>query len=64
MHRKYFTESDDSLHETLGAVDFAAAIGAMRDALRDTRRGERDAVAIQQLGVRLRAMLRRLIRPK
>jgi hypothetical protein len=51
----HFIESDNSLHETLGAVDFAAAIGAMREA---------DAVAIQQLGVRLRAMLRRLIRPK
>lgn len=55
MRRKYFVESDNSLHETLGAVDFAAAIGAMREA---------DAVVIQQLGVRLRAMLKRLIRPK
>ena len=28
MRRKYFTESNNSLHETVAAVDLAAAIGA------------------------------------
>jgi four helix bundle protein len=55
MRNKYFVESDNSLHETLGAVDLAAAMGVMRDA---------DAAVIQQLGVRLRAMLRGLMRPR
>jgi hypothetical protein len=55
MRNKYFVESDNSLHETLGAVDLAAAMGVMRDA---------DAAVIQQLGVRLRAMLRGLMRSR
>ena len=52
MRRKYFVEAHASLHETLGAVDLAATIGAAR---------EDDALAIQQLGVRLKKMLRALL---
>ena len=51
MRRKYFTASHASLHETLGAVDLAAAIGAVSPS---------DAEAVQALGVRLRKMLRAL----
>jgi four helix bundle protein len=29
MRRKYFTEANNSLHETVGAIDLAAAIGAL-----------------------------------
>ena len=52
MRRKYFNEANASLHETLGAVDLAATIGAAR---------VRDAAAIQHLGVRLKHMLRALL---
>ena len=48
MRAKYFRESNGSLHETLAAMDLAAAIGAARPV---------DAVAIQALGVRLKRML-------
>lgn len=54
MRRKYFTESDNSLHETVGAVDLAAAIGAI---------GQAEAAEIQRVAGRLRAMLRGLMRP-
>jgi four helix bundle protein len=52
MRRKYFVEAHASLHETLGAVDLAATIGATR---------AEDALAVQQLGVRLKKMLRALL---
>ena len=52
LRRKYFNEANASLHETLGAVDLAATIGAARDD---------DAWAIQRLGVRLKHMLRALL---
>jgi len=52
LRRKYFAEANASLHETLGAVDLAAAIMALR---------ADDAVGIQRLGVRLKRMLRRLM---
>lgn len=52
LRRKYFVEANASLHETLGAVDLAATIGALRD---------EDALAIQLLGVRLKRMLRALL---
>lgn len=52
MRRKYFNESHASLFETLGAVDLAASIGAMREV---------DAAAVQELGVRLKSMLRGLM---
>ena len=52
MRRKYFNESNGSLHETLAAMDLAAAIGAARSA---------DAAAVQLLGARLKKMLRALM---
>jgi hypothetical protein len=36
MRRKYFTESNNSLHETVGAVDLACAIGAVDAAAAST----------------------------
>jgi four helix bundle protein len=53
MRRKYFVQADGSLHETVGAVDLAAAIGAL-----EPRRAE------EILGVasRMRGMLRGLLR--
>jgi hypothetical protein len=51
LRHKYFNEANASLHETLGAVDLAATIGAAR---------VDDALAIQRLGVRLKHMLRAL----
>jgi len=53
MRRKYFQCANNSLHETVGAVDLAAAIGAMN---------EDHARAVQELAVRLKAMLRGLLR--
>ncbi len=53
MRRKYFVTADNSLHETLGAMDLAATIGAAR--------GE-DAAAVQALGGKLRQMIRGLLR--
>ena len=53
MRRKYFAQADGSLHETAGAVDLAAAIGAVPQ----DRASEVLAVA-----GRFRAMLRGLIR--
>jgi four helix bundle protein len=53
MRRKYFVQADGSLHETVGAVDLAAAIGAL-----DEQRAE-DIVA---LAARVRGMLRGLLR--
>jgi len=52
LRRKYFNEANASLHETLGAVDLAATIGAAR---------VDDALAIQHRGVRLKHMLRALL---
>jgi len=52
LRHKYFNEANASLHETLGAVDLAATIGAAR---------VDDALAIQRLGVRLKHMLRALL---
>lgn len=48
MRRKYFVMSANSLCETLGAVDLAAAIDAV---------SQKDASEIQALGVRLKRML-------
>ncbi len=53
MRRKYFLASDGSLHEVVGAIDLACAIGAL---------GANDAAEIQALAVRLRSMLRGLLR--
>ena len=52
LRRKYFVEGNASLHETLGAVDLAATIGAVREA---------DALDVQRLGVRLKQMFRGLL---
>ena len=52
LRRKYFTESDNSLHETVAAVDLAAALDAI---------GADNAAAIQELAVRLKRMLRALL---
>jgi hypothetical protein len=52
---RYFTISNDSLHETVGAVDLAVTIGAMRSD---------DAEAVQALAVRIKPMLRGLMRSK
>jgi four helix bundle protein len=53
MRRKYFRESQGSLHETVGAVDAARVLGAV---------SEVDAQAVQELGFRLRGMLLGLMR--
>lgn len=53
MRRKYFDEANNSLHETLGAVELAATLGAMRKG---------DAEAAHALGARLHPMLRALRR--
>jgi four helix bundle protein len=53
MRRKYFASADGSLHETVGAVDLASAIGAL---------GEREAAEILALAYRLRGILRGLMR--
>jgi len=51
MRNKYFTESHNSLHEVVGAVDLAVTIGAMRAP---------DGAEIQGLALRLKRMLRAL----
>ncbi len=53
MRRKYFVEANNSLHETVAAVDLAAAVGAL---------GEAEAAAVQALGMRVKRMLRALMR--
>jgi hypothetical protein len=53
MRRKYFLAADGSLHEAVGAVDLAAAIGAV---------GNSESAEIHAEAVRLRAMLRGLLR--
>ncbi len=53
MRRKYFLSALGSLHETVGAMDLAAAIGAVE---------EQDALAVQAVGERLRKMLVALMR--
>jgi hypothetical protein len=53
MRRKYFGTSNSSLHETLGAMDLAVTIGAARP---------EDGTAVQELGVRLKQMIRGLMR--
>jgi four helix bundle protein len=53
MRRKYFAQADGSLHEAVGAVDLAAAIGAVDSAL---------AAQILALAARMRGMLRGLLR--
>jgi four helix bundle protein len=52
MRRKYFTEANNSLHELLGAMELAGAIGVVR---------MDEAFVVQRLGVRLKRMLRGLL---
>jgi four helix bundle protein len=52
LRRRYFTQANNSLHEAVGAIDLAAAIGAMEQAA---------AEQLQALGLRLKRMLRRLL---
>lgn len=52
MRNKFFNESCGSLCETVGGVDAAATIGAMRP---------EDAAQIQAVAVRLKPMLRALM---
>src|SRR5512145_3056071 len=47
MRRKYFAQADGSLHETVAAVDLAAAIGALE---------ERRAEEILHVAARMRGM--------
>ena len=52
MRRKYFTESNNSLHETVAAIDLALTLGAVAG----------DAAGqIQELAFRLKRMLRALL---
>ena len=53
MRRKYFVMADNSLHETVGALDLAEAIGAVSRA---------NQAAIQALGLKVHQMLRGLMR--
>jgi len=53
MRRKYFVMANNSLHETVAAVDLAAALGALAGS---------DAAEIQGLGLRVKRMLRALMR--
>ncbi len=46
-------EANNSLHETVAALDLAAAVGAL---------GEVEAAAAQALGMRVKRMLRALMR--
>ena len=55
MRSKYFTESNNSLHELVAAVDLACALGAISS--------ER-AQAIQELSIRTKRMLRALLTPR
>ena len=53
MRRKYFTESNNSLHETVAAIDLAQTLGVI----------EQDSAApIQEIAFRLKRMLRALLR--
>ena len=53
MRRKYFIMADNSLHETVGALDLAEAIGAV---------SRPHQAAIQALGLKVHQMLRGLMR--
>jgi four helix bundle protein len=52
LRRRYFTAANGSVHETVGAVDLALAIGAVN---------AEDAEAIQALALRFKRMLRALL---
>jgi four helix bundle protein len=52
LRRRYFTQANNSLHEAVGAVDLALAIGAIDAGA---------ASAVQSLALRLKRMLRALL---
>jgi len=52
LRRKYFVEANNSLHEAVGALDLAAAIGAV---------GRERVEPLQELAWRLKRMLRGLL---
>jgi four helix bundle protein len=54
MRQRAFGLADGSLHEAVGAIDLAAAIGVL---------AEPEATAMLAVASRLRAMLRGLMRP-
>jgi four helix bundle protein len=51
LRRRYFTQANNSLHEAVGAIDLAAAIGAV---------GLDVGEQLQELALRLKRMLRAL----
>jgi four helix bundle protein len=51
LRRRYFTQANNSLHEAVGAIDLAAAIGAV---------GSDASEELHALALRLKRMLRRL----
>jgi len=51
LRRRYFTQANNSLHEAVGAIDLASAIGAMAPEV---------AEDLHCLGLRLKHMLRAL----
>ncbi len=53
MRRRYFTQANNSLHETVGAIDLACAIGAL---------APEAAARAQELALRVKRMLRALMR--
>jgi four helix bundle protein len=53
MRRKYFVMANNSLHETVGALDLALAIGAL---------APEPAARAQELALRVKRMLRGLTR--
>jgi len=53
MRRRYFVMANNSLHETVAAVDLAAALGALACS---------EAAEMQALGLRVKRMLRALMR--
>jgi four helix bundle protein len=53
VRRRYFTQADGSLHEVVGAIDLAAAIGAVDAAA---------AEEIHAVAYRVRGLLRGLLR--
>jgi four helix bundle protein len=52
LRRRYFTQANNSLHEAVGAIDLAAAIGAV---------GADAAERLHELALRLKQMLRGLM---
>ena len=54
LRHKYFTQANNSLHETVAAIDLARALKAV---------SPQTALPIQQLGIRVKSMPRPLMHP-